>query len=714
MSGQLVSGQMLPAPRAPLDAAFAGGASGVSQRPVSGGSQSRPKGRQLSSSAKESWTPRLLGSSVALIAIRCWKSKSSSKHTKWFRRLARRVQREEVTEGVQTSSEEELLWKRAFDLEKERAELLQACSKVLGLTVGDVGSVPMPSLEDPPGGWKVAFEMLREQNVVAERQLRNRATGEEEHKPVHQDAAAPATVQDAAPPVVEPVPEAQIVQTPQVTEAKTPEGTVEYDETSPKVFTLFNLPKDRVKGQVAEEAIDVVSTTEFPALAPFFGIATSKDQMPSLFRVEQVLGFCDAKSPVRELFKMESSRSIAGRVCEISGRFRPPVPGEPPPPEQLLTLLQQRLTADRHAGSPAMPPLELFLQPSTAQGDALLFVFLAKDLPDPSERPRAVLLSRLTGLLTVLLCNSRTLSVVLSAEEPLLLPPMLPVEDFIDIATTWLNEASAIWPVGGLLLLTLLSSLAARRGAASFHGVEITQVALPSIVAGHLGSVWLPKNYLPSLRANFDIAAAAPTVSLLLSILMTAYGASKTASLGSSNISVLQVPAIELPAVLAMMLGYRIPVPGEEPLLTLASADLSSLPNPGGPLVPVDAFLLCGSLGLAAAAANLLPVGGFDGFQLVRAAFGARTAIALELVALIGLCIEVGRDDTRGLFASEVVLMWLLQGLLGNRRDENMPPRDAVTAMDDGRKLWAVVLVASSAVILMPQDVWSALQPTTT
>ncbi|CAK9067351.1 unnamed protein product [Durusdinium trenchii] len=127
------------------------------------------------------------------------------------------------------------------------------------------------------------------------------------------------------------------------------------------------------------------------------------------------------------------------------------------------------------------------------------------------------------------------------------------------------------------------------------------------------------------------------------------------------------------------------------------------------PLVPVDALLLSGSMGLTAAAASLLPIAGFDGHQIARAAFGASNANTLEFLSLAGLCLEVGRDDLRGIFASEVILIFMIQLLLGRRADEVMPPQDNVTAVGVERQLAATLLLATSATILLPAEAWEYL-----
>jgi len=357
----------------------------------------------------------------------------------------------------------------------------------------------------------------------------------------------------------------------------------------------------------------------------------------------------------------------------------------------LLVGMQRRLCSE-------LPErVELFLQPGENDDEASLFAFLRDDLPrfQPTEY-----MARSTNLLTVatiILCNSQAFTALFSMYDPLL------VTDTFNSAELQLglDAASVFWPLGPMLLSTLLSATLARRVAAQLYGVQISQVPLPSASAGHLGSVWSPHDFLPTQRCSFDIAAAGPSAMLLVSACLAGYGALNVAGLDPSD-APYRLNAIQLPTAIAAALGYSVPAAGEEPLLTLASAGLPQLPGPEGPLVPVDAFLLGGAAGLVVASVNLLPVGGFDGYAVARAAFGPKIATVLELLSLGALCIEVGRDDVRGVFASEVILVWMLQWIFANRRDEAMPPKDSVSSPGLERQALAAALLAASALILMP------------
>jgi len=231
--------------------------------------------------------------------------------------------------------------------------------------------------------------------------------------------------------------------------------------------------------------------------------------------------------------------------------------------------------------------------------------------------------------------------------------------------------------------------------------VEITYFSLPSLSFGHLGSTYIMNKMRPSRGSDFDLAAAAPVSSLATSAALVALGLQQVRS---SDFAPLQIPALQFPASLAAFMGYPIPIQHEDPLLTLSSK-LEAL-SQNMPLVPVDAFLLSGSLGLVASATSLLPVAGFDGHQMVRSAFGLPAAGFLEFVSLSAMCLEVGRDDIRGMYASEVILIWMVQLFLGRRTDEVLPPQDNVTPVGLQRQLATVSLLGLSAAVLLPAEAW--------
>eukprot|EP00439_Symbiodinium_sp_Y106_P005012 s2774_g1.t1 len=89
------------------------------------------------------------------------------------------------------------------------------------------------------------------------------------------------------------------------------DGLEEEDEEIPKVFSLFNLPPntDDLGEDIVDDAIGVITDTEFPALAAFLGISNSEDVMPSVDKVRDRLGL--ASSEMRTLFVEEPASAIA-------------------------------------------------------------------------------------------------------------------------------------------------------------------------------------------------------------------------------------------------------------------------------------------------------------------------------------------------------------------------------------------------------------------
>ncbi|CAE7853478.1 caf1, partial [Symbiodinium sp. KB8] len=65
-----------------------------------------------------------------------------------------------------------------------------------------------------------------------------------------------------------------------------------------QVFSLFNLPPntDDLGEDIVDDAIGVITDTEFPALAAFLGLSNSEDEMPSIDKVRDRLGLASSES----------------------------------------------------------------------------------------------------------------------------------------------------------------------------------------------------------------------------------------------------------------------------------------------------------------------------------------------------------------------------------------------------------------------------------
>jgi len=601
-------------------------------------------------------------------------------------------------ENEDLTGEEMALWQRAYEVERERAEMLELAT---GKLSDDIAR------DQPSGtsssGWRVAFENLRAKNKLMEDIYREQLAAAAKAAEAEENlllSTAPADNLETTVPREELVESAKGADDAAASAPEAAAASAAAVDQSFKVYSVFNLPEDDIFDGILDEtgssweAYSVVTETDFPALTAFFGRGTSNAEMPTLASVREVLCLDDVET--RAIFRLESARSYGGRVHEFRGRLVAaeggPIVSVDAASEQLGALVVQLQTRCMLC----LPePVELFLQPGESDDEAYLFAFLREDLPVIASQESTALLSSCLALLTVALCNGQALTTLLSTQDVFLPGDMF---DFSD--SQFGPDADFVWPLGPLLLTTLLSATVARRLSAEFHGVQISQIPLPSVTAGHLGSVWIPNDLLPNQRANFDLAAAGPIASLFVSFALAVYGALRVQ--GPDAVVPLRLQALQMPALLAQALGYKVPVLGEQPLVTLAKPELLSQVSLDGPLVPVDAALFAGSFGMLVTAVNLLPLGGFDGYKVARAAFGQSVAATLEFASLGALCLEINRDDPRGILASEVVLIWILQRLLGNWQDEAMPPKDSLSSAGSERQVLGAALFAASAVILMP------------
>ncbi|CAK0905878.1 unnamed protein product [Prorocentrum cordatum] len=227
----------------------------------------------------------------------------------------------------------------------------------------------------------------------------------------------------------------------------------------PKVLSIVNWPDfdDETDEQEVQDALDVLAVTDFPILVAFLGIPACGDEAPTLGAVREALALGDAE--VEAAFRCSSARSYGGRVCEFRGAL-----------------------------SPELPPGRV----GQLDGEALLFVFARGDLPQTerfSEGDRLAV--ALLVAVALALCCSEALESLPEVEEESVLLAIL-------------------------RLAPLAAGAAARRQAASLHGVELQEAPLPSWSAGHLGSTWSPIGFAASRDGALATAAAAPAATLLV------------------------------------------------------------------------------------------------------------------------------------------------------------------------------------------------------
>lgn len=635
------------------------------------------------------------------------------------RRLHRRHLRCRIRMGAapnESETDEEALWRRAYKLELERSTLLRPDA----VSAGAVSTETEPSsCVKPPNGWKAAFELLRDENetVVKDRQQRLAAAAAK--------AAAERRAQKSSSSV-----DPSFTSSPATTGAgELTEPTVKYtvngtkapkaaddqqdffetlakktdwdDDELPKVISLWNLIDiAEIDDELIDKSIDLVYWSGLPTLSAFFGLSNVKGAVPSLSEVQQALDFNDIET--KRLFQLDTVQEYGGRVYEFVGQLTDADAAEKnaqsaledvfdggPDASTLVGQLQSRLD------SKLATRVELFALPGDEKREARFFTFIREDLPLNENDELVPSVVAFLGGAVITLCNTQILSILLLSTD------WLSSNEMIDLLGQLMSpDPTTVAPIGPLLLLSLVATTAARTLAAEQHKMRITQFPYPSQIAGHLGCIWSAQEFIPSQKAMLDVAAAGPAAALLVSSIMVALGYQEISALDPGE-APLELPAIQLPAALVAAMGYEVPKAGEEPLLTLGSS-VAALTGPDGVLVPVNALLLSGAVGVTVASISLLPIGAFDGYFVAQAAFGREVASVLELIALAGLAVEASQNDARSDVASEVALLWLVQMLVVNKR-ESMPPKDGITTPDSGRQLLATALLAvSGAVLLRP------------
>mmetsp|Transcript_8098 Transcript_8098/g.20185 ORF Transcript_8098/g.20185 Transcript_8098/m.20185 type:complete len:711 (-) Transcript_8098:59-2191(-) len=603
------------------------------------------------------------------------------------------------SEPSRTLSDEDALWRQAYDAETARASLLAADA----VDVHD--SDHIREVVDPRWGWRAAYEALRARNDALQQASQARQAS-------RTDAAA------VEPPDGVGAVAAQRLKVDDRSAGPGPREAPREQEDFFKAYSLFTIPVD-VDPAVADDAIELVDDTEFPLLKALYGDSCSPERstekLPTSAQIRAALALDDAD--FRDKFRADAgARDYCGRVFEVRGRMLVGHGGEARTASDVLSLLQKRLEVSLLAET------EVFMQPDNTELDVSagerwspvrLFVFLRHDLPRPGVASAVSWIQLPAGAAVVALCNDQLLSDfgLVPVDATTLGDAMLAV--FVDPPAIQLE-----WLLGPLLLLPLLASMAARQAVARSHGVAGTHIPIPLPSFGHLGSLWSPADFLPSRAAGIDIALAGPSASLFVSAVLLWYGIQHTNGMDPSEIP-FEIPAAQLPTALARFLGYN-PEPAGLPLLTLGASPGSEWLSPSAAaeaLVPADPFLLSGALGLSVSALSLLPLGGFDGYTAARLSFGMEAAAALELISLGALLKEVDVFEERGPCAFEVVVAYVVCSILVPHRvlnafDQEMPPRNGVTAPGIERQaLVAALLVGCGAILAPPQPYWSALQP---
>lgn len=112
--------------------------------------------------------------------------------------------------------------------------------------------------------------------------------------------------------------------------------------------------------------------------------------------------------------------------------------------------------------------------------------------------------------------------------------------------------------------------------------------------------------------------------------------------------------------------------------------------------VPVDPLAFAGLLGIVVTSLNLLPCGRLEGGRIAQALFGRKAATLLSFAT--SLLLGIG-----GISGSVVSLTW---GLFSTffRGGEELPAKDEITPLGDGRYIWGYVLAIICFLTLFPNS----------
>eukprot|EP00419_Tripos_fusus_P009323 CAMPEP_0172666752 /NCGR_PEP_ID=MMETSP1074-20121228/8002_1 /TAXON_ID=2916 /ORGANISM="Ceratium fusus, Strain PA161109" /LENGTH=216 /DNA_ID=CAMNT_0013483173 /DNA_START=89 /DNA_END=737 /DNA_ORIENTATION=- len=162
-----------------------------------------------------------------------------------------------------------------------------------------------------------------------------------------------------------------------------------------------------------------------------------------------------------------------------------------------------------------------------------------------------------------------------------------------------------------------------------------------------------------------------------MALLLCAIGALR----GDASQGLMLIEVTRLPLLLAQALGDSFPADGAQTVLSLSGGQAApSAP----PMVPLDPFLLSGSLALTTQAVQLLPLRGLDGYRLARYVLGPRLVQFSELTTgvllLLGAFNRLG-PNSNPLVCDSALFAWvccaLLRSPLPPREDFDDDPRDS-------------------------------------
>jgi len=545
------------------------------------------------------------------------------------------------------------MFKEAYQAELERGGLLQnqlqtALMEKLGLE-GDGGgmkiSVQAPEVRSPGqtgGTWREAYESAKQRTDSLEKQL--------------QKARGMGATQ-APPPAATPPPAAPAAE-PAAASSSTSDSSDGLREALRGVGAGDQLQQVQELQKVSDMALEEETVLRLISVSVLPAVDRDEDpgRLPAMNSVLEAIGSED----------YSVSETVAFDRCYV---FKGSMP-QGRNSEQALEAMQRRLPGN----------VELFLQPAKDEGKTMLLLLLKGDLPKQELETWQWGLFGVLFLVTLFAVNSTAYSVV-----PMNTPMANPND--VDAVT---RIAAKCLPTSAAILAVIAAQESARRAAAAKYGVELSPPFLipawPLPSTGCLGAVTRRLSLAPNTEAEFAMSASAGVAGLVVALGVIALGF----GLGPDKDGIVNINFQLLPALLKATL---------KPLLGVASVTNQADPfaDPTNLAYPANPVLVGGIIGLITTALSLLPIGRLDGGVLARSALGSQVAGPLGIVGFLVLLVgSFASNDEGSLYLSYGILALLWQN------GAELPPREAITGLDDGQKALGSALLAVAFLVCIP------------
>lgn len=608
------------------------------------------------------------------------------------------------------------MWRRAYQTERERLLELQAIIQagemvsaakrkraIEAAASAAAAGAALVAVRPSADAWRRAYEGLRDANTALERVR----------------SGSSRKIEDPPPPVRPSVPEGMSAAVAAAVAARFPPPVRKLRGKLFSIGDLQGIALDEQRLAEVGQLREALGPGTMPLLAALFGEAASEGTMPALPDVQLALGLAGSRFRVEKVIDLT-------RCFVVRGLFKAAPQGESANARTFLDEVQQRLDAqfgcdklvvflqrERYAtfiDFGGILPRSAFQDMGSLDGAganrAALFIFLKSDLPVAEDAgPARRIAIGLSFAVTLAFCSAIPLAIgVLQMQGNGILEQMSTQEatysETFGVAVTRLDFVGLL-PISAVLLLTLAAQDVGRNFAATRHGIDLRPgflIPWPSV--GWLGRTWDASGLIPSRQAEFEVVLGGRVAALAVAALACCVGALR----GDAASGLLLCEPGRLPALLVQALGASFPTDPSFDILSLKDA-VESLSSSAG-LLAVDPLLFGGSLAATAQAAWLLPLGGLDGYTLLRFLLGPRPARALELVTAVLLTIgafgRLGPMADQGLCLG-MMFAWAATSL-ASAAGTPMPPREDFE--DSASEAWqwaaASALLLGAAAVLLP------------